>query len=221
MRRPLVAVSPHLDDAVFGCGALLAAHAPAVVVTVFAGRPPPRGSLPPWDDAAGFQPGDDVVGARRAEDRAALQTLGARPVWLSFLDAQYGRSPGVDEVTAALEPVMAAAEPATVLVPLGLFHSDHALVHAAALALMPRHPEWRWLAYEEPMYRRVPRALEARLTSLHAAGLRPRALAGAAAPPVKRRAVACYASQLRALGTPGRAGHGDALAAERYWELAA
>jgi hypothetical protein len=35
----------------------------------------------------------------------------------------------------------------------------------------------------------------------------------------KRQAVACYASQLRALATPGRPGHSDALKGERYWEL--
>lgn len=218
---PLVAISPHLDDAVFGCGALLTTQVPSVVITVFAGRPPRRASLPPWDEAAGFHPGDDVVDARRAEDRAALDTLGARPVWLNFLDAQYGDSPSADSITAALERVLAAADPATVCVPLGLFHSDHELALAAALSLVLRFPSRRWLAYEEPMYRRIPHALDARLTSLREAGLQPTAIAGAAAPESKRRAVACYASQLRALDTPGRAGHADALTPERYWALTA
>ncbi len=35
----VVVVSPHLDDAVLGCGQLLAAWPGATVVTVFAGKP--------------------------------------------------------------------------------------------------------------------------------------------------------------------------------------
>jgi LmbE family N-acetylglucosaminyl deacetylase len=215
----LVAISPHLDDAVLGCSALLAAHPGAIVVTVFAGRPTDGTALPAWDEAAGFRAGDDVVGARRAEDRAALHTLGARPRWLDFLDAQYGDSPSVDAIVPALESAIGSADAAIVGIPLGLFHSDHALAHAAALALLPRHREWRWLAYEEPMYRRVPGALDQRRARLREAGVAAEALDRVRAPRRKRHALTCYASQLRALRTPGRPGHADALAPERYWEL--
>ena len=41
----VVVLSPHLDDAVLGCGRLLSAHPGATVVTVYAGAPeatPPR-----------------------------------------------------------------------------------------------------------------------------------------------------------------------------------
>ena len=37
--------------------------------------------------------------------------------------------------------------------------------------------------------------------------------------PLKRRAVACYRSQLRALSTPGRPGFADVFATEGYWRL--
>jgi LmbE family N-acetylglucosaminyl deacetylase len=217
----LVVVSPHLDDGVLGCSALLARHDAAVVVTIFAGRPPASTPLPPWDEAAGFRPGDDVIGARRAEDRAALEVLGARPVWLSFLDSQYGDSPAADAIVPVLESALIDAEPATVCIPLGLFHSDHVLTHAAALRLLRRCRPWRWLAYEEPMYRRVPGALDDRLASLTSAGIAITRFGTEVAPPDKPRALACYASQLRALGMPGRPGHADALAPERYWALAA
>jgi LmbE family N-acetylglucosaminyl deacetylase len=216
----LVVVSPHLDDAVLGCSALLAAHPGARVVTVFAGRPPRGAPLAPWDAAAGFDAGDDVIGVRRAEDHAALRTFGAEPCWLDFLDAQYGVPAETAALTAALGAAIGAGT-AIVGVPLGLFHSDHALAHAAALALRPRHPEWRWLAYEEPMYRRVPGALERRRRALREAGLVCEALEPVAVPPAKARALRCYASQLRALETPGRPGYADALAPERYWALAA
>jgi LmbE family N-acetylglucosaminyl deacetylase len=219
MTSRLVAISPHLDDAVLGCSALLAAYPGAIVVTVFAGRPPDGTPLPAWDEAAGFRAGDDVVGIRRTEDRAALHTLGARPRWLDFLDAQYGDPPAVDAIVPALESAIGSADAAIVGIPLGLFHSDHALAHAAALALLRRHPEWRWLAYEEPMYRRVPGALDDRRAALRKAGVTANALDRVRAPRRKRRALACYASQLRALRTPGRPGVADALAGERYWEL--
>jgi LmbE family N-acetylglucosaminyl deacetylase len=218
---PLVVVSPHLDDAVLGCGALLAHHPGAAVVTVFAGRPPAGAPLRQWDQAAGFRPGDDVIGARRAEDLAALQKLAARPVWLDFLDAQYGDSPSVDSVAVALERTLCAAEPATVCIPLGLFHSDHALVHAAAITLLPRHRDWRWVAYEEPMYRLVPDVLANRLASLRTAGVAAVAMDDVPTSDSKRHAIACYVSQLRALETPGAPGHADALAPERYWALTA
>jgi LmbE family N-acetylglucosaminyl deacetylase len=215
----LVAVSPHLDDAVLGCGALLATHLRSVVITVFAGRPSAGAPLTPWDEAAGFVAGDDVVGARRAEDRAALRALDAQPVWLPFRDAQYGASPPADAIAARLERALVSVEPATVCIPLGLFHSDHRLVHAAALSLLARHPEWRWLAYEEPMYRRVTGALEARLSALRSAGVRAVAVDGLPATNTKGAALACYASQLRALAAPGRPGFADALDGERYWSL--
>lgn len=221
MRRRLVVISPHLDDAVLGCSALLARHHDAMVVTVFAGRPPASAPLPPWDEAAGFRAGDDVIGTRRAEDRAALEMLGAAPRWLPFLDAQYGESPGVDTIVPALDSELTAAGPATVCVPLGLFHSDHVLTHAAALRLRARYPGLRWLAYEEPMYRRVPGALADRLASMKAAGIAAAPLGSCPVPSRKTEAMACYASQLRALGTPGRPGVTDALAPERYWTLTA
>jgi LmbE family N-acetylglucosaminyl deacetylase len=189
-------------------------------VTVFAGRPPLDAPLPPWDVAAGFAAGDDVIGARRREDAAALRHLRAEPVWLPFLDAQYGVAPCVDDVITALDDVLSARRPATVCIPLGLFHSDHVVVHDAALEVRARHPTWSWLAYEEPMYRHVPGALQARLDALRKADIAPAPIDGAPASAAKRAAIACYASQLRALATPGRPGHEDALGRERYWMLA-
>src|SRR5204862_178120 len=71
----LVVISPHLDDAVLGCGDLLRERPGAVVVTAFAGRPSVYPDLTSWDARAGFEPGADVVGARRHEDEAARRGL--------------------------------------------------------------------------------------------------------------------------------------------------
>ena len=215
----LFVVSPHLDDAVLGCGRLLAAHPGAVVLTVFAGRQPAKQPLTEWDRASGFCAGDDVIGRRREEDRRALAQLGATPRWLDFLDAQYGATPEVAEIAAAIARELESVRPAQPVMPLGLFHSDHALAHAACVTLLRGGGDW--LAYEEPMYRLVPDLLERRLAELRAEGIAVAfagSLCGAPDEP-KRAAVAAYASQLRALATPGRPGHLDAFAPERLWSL--
>jgi LmbE family N-acetylglucosaminyl deacetylase len=82
--RQLAVISPYCDDAVFACGRMLEAHPGSIVVTVCAGRPAADIPLTEWDRAADFRAGDDVMGMRREEDRAALALLAAYPVWLNF-----------------------------------------------------------------------------------------------------------------------------------------
>ena len=203
-----------------GAGELLASRPGSVVVTIFAGRPPAGAPLTAWDAAAGFQEGDDVMAARRAEDHAALAVLAACARWLPFRDAQYGGPLGAEAIVSELAAVIRASRPAAVAVPLGLFHDDHRTTHEAALRIARRRPRLGWLLYADALYRRIPGALEARLTALAEGGATLEPL-----PPVtghaslKRQAIACYGSQLRALGTPGRPGIADALEPEQYWRL--
>jgi len=97
-RRPVLAVSPHLDDAVMAAGATLAAMADAghkaTVCTVFAGQPPPPFS----EVAAVFHTncglGGNAVSARKAEDLRALAVIGAEAIHLPHLDAIYRRHDG-------------------------------------------------------------------------------------------------------------------------------
>lgn len=218
----LLILSPHLDDAVFACGRLLASHPGTAVATVFAGAPPPRAPLTEWDRACGFAPGDDVIGARRIEDREALALLEATPIWLDFSDRQYGASVASADLIEPLDRLFARTSPAAVFFPLGLFHSDHVLVHEAALALPDRRRGMPWFAYEDALYRRIPGALDERVAALEAAGRAPRRVHFLAAPVAaarKRAAVACYRSQLAALATPGRPGHEDLHAPEGYWRI--
>jgi LmbE family N-acetylglucosaminyl deacetylase len=220
--EPLLVVSPHLDDGVFGCGELLAAHPGSTVITVFAGRPDYGDEPTEWDRSSGFHAGDDVVGARRMEDRAALAVLGASPLWLDFLDSQYLHSPTAEEIAPVLADAIRRVQLSVVLFPLGLFHSDHELVHQAGLLAMELVPERRWFGFEDAMYRRVDNRLEERLRGLEAAGDNLR-IARTDTPRrvgPTRRAIEQYASQLRALATPGRPGHADAFEPERYWRLA-
>jgi LmbE family N-acetylglucosaminyl deacetylase len=215
-----VVLSPHCDDAVFGAGALLASRPGSVVITVFAGRPPAGAPLTRWDAAAGFADGDDVMGARRAEDLAALTLLAARGCWLPFPDAQYGGALAADAVVGGLAAAIATVRPATVAVPLGLFHDDHKTTHEAALRVARRRPDIGWLLYADALYRRIPRLVDERLLALGAAGAAAEPLpapSGHAA--LKRRAVACYRSQLKALEGLGLPGVADVFAPERHWRL--
>lgn len=222
-RCPVLVLSPHLDDAVFACGRLLASVPSATVATIFAGRPPPDIPLTEWDRASGFHSGDDVIGARRNEDRAALGLLGATPLWLDFRDRQYGLPPESDEVAERLERVLDERHPEMVFFPLGLFHSDHHLTYDAALLLLGRHPELEWVAYEDRLYRRLQGLGEEKIGHLRRIGLAPQPIRFpelADASDRKSRAVAQYRSQLRALATPGRPGHQDVFGTEAYWRLA-
>jgi len=214
-------VSPHLDDAVLGCGDHIAAHPGAFVLTIFAGAPRLDGPATDWDAAAGFSGGAAAMAARRCEDREALARLGARPIWLDFLDGQYGRSPRPRAIVPRLRNVIACHRPARVVVPLGLWHRDHRVAHTACRALISLYPQLEWCAYADAIYRRFEDSgLMTRLAELEAVGLRPRALRRIrAASPRKRASIACYRSQLRALASPGRPGWMDALRPEWLWTL--
>lgn len=227
LATPLLAVSPHLDDAVMSCGAVLAQHPGAVVATVFAGRPRARTEPTEWDRASGFGARDDVIGYRRAEDRAALRELSAEPVWLDFRDSQYRDehdgprdAQDIDEIARAITSVVDGYGAATVLAPLGLFHDDHRDTRRACLRAMTRRPRPSWLFYADSPYRGLPGETDDALDELRDRGVEPHV---AARVPVdhdrKERAVGCYRSQLRALDGPGRPGHEDALRAEEYWWL--
>jgi LmbE family N-acetylglucosaminyl deacetylase len=220
----LLAISPHLDDAVFACGEVLCAHPGARVATLFAGAARRYATLPPWDRDAGFVDGEDVMQRRRAEDRAALGLLGARPHWLDFRDRQYlaeDERPDRDGLECAIDALVRAFSPERVLAPLGLFHSDHMLAGDAVLTVAVRYPRVQWTAYEDALYRRLPGLVQQRLAAIHARGWHATPVALPAGHlERKRAAVECYASQLRALNTAQRPTHADAFARERYWDLA-
>lgn len=218
----IAAVSPHLDDAVLSCGALLAAHPGSLVITVLAGGKASWDTVTPWDASCGFSPGEDVIAARRAEDAEALQRLRARPLWLDFLDAQYGGPPPVDEMTAALEQAISLQRPDMLVVPLGLFHSDHLAVAEASIPLVHAGLARASYAYEDVPYRRTPGLVAAAVGRLAKRGITADPApfhAPARAHDQKRRAVRCYRSQLRGLSSEGRAGYDDAFRPEGRFRL--
>jgi LmbE family N-acetylglucosaminyl deacetylase len=218
--EPVAVLSPHLDDAVFSCGDLIASSREALVATVCAGMPPSADTLTEWDAVCGFGSARHAIAARREEDRAALSALGAAPEWLDFCDAQYGEPVDREQLQSRIAALLERSAAATVVVPLGLFHDDHLTAAGVALSLLPALRDRRWIAYEDVPYRRINGLVQRRL-----AALLDRRIVATPRPspdgcsPLKRQAVSCYESQLRGLGSPGRLGHLDALAPERYWSL--
>lgn len=93
--RRHVFLSPHPDDAVFSCGGTIRRLALAgerpLVVTVFGGDRPPGAPLSAFAQGLHrrWQCAGDPPAARRAEDRAACEELGARVLHLAFPDAIY------------------------------------------------------------------------------------------------------------------------------------
>ena len=159
--RTLLAVSPHLDDALFSAGGTLAAVARAgwrvVVATCFTATvPDPRGFALACQLDKGMSAEVDYMALRRAEDVAACAAVGASAIHLPFPEAPHrgydsapalfaGRRAG-DGVEVLLAPALAAlAErlaPERLLGPLGTGrHTDH-LVVRSSLEGLGRPVEW-------------------------------------------------------------------------------
>ncbi|WP_084703989.1 PIG-L deacetylase family protein [Phaeacidiphilus oryzae] len=96
--RPLLVLSPHLDDAVLSCGALLS-HAcrrvPVTVATVFSeGAPPPYTlSARRFLKQTGAGDAEQLYEARRAEDREVLEGMGVGWLHAGFTEALFRREP--------------------------------------------------------------------------------------------------------------------------------
>lgn len=168
-------ISPHLDDAVFSCGGLIARQRSAgddvQVVSIFAGDPP-LGELTPFAYELHRRWGGEgsPMGLRRAEDLVACGRLGASVVHLTFPDAIYRRADGGEALYADSESLFgpppadeaalvgAIVEAldrsiplgAEVYLPLGIGgHVDHLLARRAGERVA--RPAW--------YYREIPYAL--------------------------------------------------------------
>jgi hypothetical protein len=220
----LVVVTPHLGDAVQGCGELIASHPGAVVVTVFAEIPADAYVVSEWDASCGFSSPRQAVTVRRREDREAMVELDAEPCWLACCDSQYRRLGGTsarieDEIAVKLARALRRHGSGRIAVPLGLLAGDHALAHRAALGLVRRRPDVEWIAYEDGA---APAdAVLQRLAAIERLGFAARAMEPVTEREAlwrKERAVRRYESLLRGYAAAGRPAPAAACA-ERYWRL--
>ena len=143
---------------------------------------------------------------------------------MPFRDGQYLDSPSISRLAAALEEIIYRSTANTLVMPLGLHHADHALVHDACCEILPRLSHLRGLPTKmrstgasraswrraltiwrnaaswrrRPIRRPIIRSTPERQASL------------------KREAVAAYESQLRVFGPQG---YEDVFNAEHYWQL--
>jgi LmbE family N-acetylglucosaminyl deacetylase len=218
----LLVISPHLDDAVLSCAGALMHSTDAVAATLLAGTPADSLPLTDWDQRCGYTSASQAMQARRREDQAALSRLGAGSRHLDFLDAQYAPTHDVEDLATAIQMLVKETLPATILVPLGLFHSDHLLVHDAAMRVCSRGRGARhWLCYEDSPYARKPGLLQERLAHLHARGRRltPVSLCTSCPDDEARKlhALEHYRSQLHHMGLAGAGA--KPLPTERYWQI--
>lgn len=227
MPRTLLAISPHLDDAVLSAGATLAQLSldgwDVEVCTVFAGVPTHPFSPVARSFHADCSQGEDAIEHRRDEDAAAVAMLGAAAHHWPFLDAVYRRRtagrwlcehdlamfdpvlPAEPDLTAAITArVEELLTPSTALVltcaAVGC-HVDHRLTRDAVQAALRRHGSPSYLLWEDLPYGLTQPTLcgsPARLPRI-----------GDHAWTLKYHAVASYTSQLRMLWPAGRCWRGE------------
>ena len=228
----IVIVSPHFDDAALGTAHLLGTYPGSTVITVLGGQPPAYPDhVTPWDEAGGFVTGDDVVSARREEDRQAMAYTNATPVWLEFPDHQYlavEDRPTAAQVAPSLRAAIAAANPTAVFLPMGIANPDHVVTHEAGLLarqdLMASGSEAVWFCYEDHGYKHLPGILAWRISRLFRSGIWPTP----AIVPIqldmdhKRALIAIYKTQIAPLEQDHMlAERLDANVPEQFWRLSA
>lgn len=160
----VLALSPHLDDAVFSAGGTLAqlagSGAEITVATVFTATvPDPQGFALACQLDKGLGPEVDYMARRREEDRRACAVLGAEARHLPFAEAPhrgYASAPelfagvrldddAAERIAPAFRQLLEELRPDLLLAPQAVgAHVDHAAVVEAMTALAPAAPVLWW-----------------------------------------------------------------------------
>ncbi len=170
MKRVL-AVSPHLDDAIFSAGGTLAAHVSAgdrvIIATCFtANVAQPSGFALACQLDKGLPAETDYMALRRTEDRDACAIIGAQAVHLPFLEAPHRGYECADALFAAplvsdrvaadliiaLSSLVDNFGPDLIYGPWGIGgHVDHLVVRRALEQVGPSAPILWWEDYPYAM----------------------------------------------------------------------
>ena len=133
----LIVVSPHLDDAVFSNWHSITKG--TELITVFAGLPS-KGTSAWWDKLCGQKVSRQMIKSRIAENELAVNPVGAKTIYLDFLDAQYRHSIE-DPKKIADEIVKQTADNDRFTFNLAgsaWCHKDHIIVRKAGVELLNR-----------------------------------------------------------------------------------
>jgi LmbE family N-acetylglucosaminyl deacetylase len=221
--QPILVLSSHLDDAVLSCGQFLYAHPSTTVVTVLAGAPDAihEGYN---SSTTGKRYAPDAIDVRRDEDRKALGLLGATPVWLDLLDADYSaQRPQEDFVTvirAEIARVLEQTKPASIFAPLGLMHPDHVAVSDACFELTVNSTSTWYLYMDLPYGLASRRVLSRRLSTVTQRVHLMELSSYNSEPGIKEQAVNLYASQYAPTRKSFRKSFDATLRGEeRYWRV--
>jgi LmbE family N-acetylglucosaminyl deacetylase len=231
-RNPVLIVSPHPDDAVLSCFALLARDEAVDVLDVFVGSPdPPRQGV--WDARCGFADSREMVEVRRREELAAFGGTPHRVEFMDLPDWQYvdGHRPETDRATLvrALADRVRERRPATVALPAGAGWTmtwlrrwlgervwwrfigkrpgpprqvDHVFARDAALSFLAGTPDVSILLYEELPYLWGAPADREVERAASRAGLRAEPFSLPVDRERKATAIAAYASQVEHISPP-------------------
>ena len=170
-------LSPHLDDAVFSVGGLMAAlsnegHALHAVTCFTRSVPNPTGFALACQIDKGLSAEADYMQLRREEDAHACELLDAQPHWLNLPEAPHRgyhsaaalfgdfveQDAVQSELQEQLEGAVAKIKPDLILSPVGVGrHVDHRRVVQAVEKLREELSDWLFLRwYDEPYLSRNP-----------------------------------------------------------------
>lgn len=177
MKERVVFISPHLDDAVFSCGGLMAAMANQCdihLLTCFtASMPDPSGFALACQTDKGLPDNVDYMAIRRKEDLRACHILGAETLWLNLPEAPHRGYHSAQELFGSkkhqdwvakvlltkLRAVFGELRPDIVFYPLGIGnHIDHIQVIQTMKmieATATNTTFWQW--YDEPYLSKNPK----------------------------------------------------------------
>jgi LmbE family N-acetylglucosaminyl deacetylase len=220
--EPLCVISPHLDDAALSCGRLLAALPGSVVFTVFGGAPPdPSTPTHEWDlETTSSAAAGAAVSIRQAEDVLAAERLGCRVAWSAWSE-YHAPEPSVRQLADAIAAALEEIEPASVAMPLGIYHQHHVAVSEGALEVLASGAtggSTEWFVYTETPYAQHYPALTVERLTRMASAVSLEAVALPQAPAERRvEAVDAYATQLPLLRALLPHVDRDLHGVEPYW----
>lgn len=157
-------ISPHFDDAILSCGAMMVKEDNTEIITVFSGAPI-NINITEYDKKCGFKSSFEAMNERALENNEAIKTIGIKENNnLGYHDGQYhvDREKDYKNIYNDLNNELLDSD--IVVAPVGILHEDHKLVRDIIIDLYTKtNQKWELWFYEEMPYRIV-HPIEAQLS---------------------------------------------------------